>query len=182
MSNPYAPPEPASQPPPQTDPGHDPGQDHPSGQDHKPDQDRDPRRPGRPGRPEKPKPTPEQLAGVSRSVLHFGLFMLAAVLTMQVPLPWQLISIAFAAGALVVGIRALLRVFRQQIRGMISVLLIFGLLLSGMLLVTSLSNVAVWDEQMERQQCMRSAITVAAQDRCEQTYQQAIEERFGDLF
>ena len=114
-------------------------------------------------------------------MLHFGLFMLAAVLTMQVHLPWQLISIAFAIGAVVVGVRALLRVFRQQIRGMIVVLLIFGLMLSGMLLVTSLVNLAVWNEQMERQECLRSAITVAAQDRCEQRYQQAIDERFGDL-
>lgn len=121
------------------------------------------------------------MAQVSRSVLHFGLFMLAAVLTMQVPLPWQLISIAFALGAVVVGLRALIRVFRQQIRGMISVLLIFGLLLSGMLLVTGLGNLALWDEQMERQQCLRSALTVAAQDRCERAYQVAVEERFGDL-
>lgn len=118
---------------------------------------------------------------MSRSVLHFGLFMLAAVLTMQVPLPWQLISIAFAIGAVVVGVRALLRVFKQQIRGMIVVLLIFGLMLSGMLLVTTAGSLALWNEQMERQQCLRSAITVAAQDRCEQAYQQAIEERFGSL-
>lgn len=80
-----------------------------------------------------------------------------------------------------VGVRALVRVFKEQIRGGIVVLLVFGLMLSGMLVVTTLSSLAVWNEQVERQQCLRSAITVSAQDRCERIYQEAVEERFGSI-
>ncbi|MGC0249520.1 hypothetical protein [Pseudactinotalea sp. Z1748] len=178
MSNPYAPPDPASRPPKQ---GEHTGPDEPSPADGGPGPGKAPGRQGRAGRPERPKPTPEQLASVSRSVLHFGLFMLAAVLTMQVDLPWHLMSLAFAIGAVVVGVRALVRVFKEQIRGGIVVLLVFGLMLSGMLVVTTLSSLAVWNEQMERQECLRSAITVSAQDRCERIYQEAIEERFGTI-
>ncbi|WP_434080318.1 hypothetical protein [Sanguibacter sp. Z1732] len=61
------------------------------------------------------------------------------------------------------------------------VLLVFGLMLSGMLVVTTLGSLAVWNEQMERQECLRSAITVSAQDRCERIYQEAIEDRFGTI-
>lgn len=183
MSNPYAPPDPASRPPEQRDhTGPDErGPDDAGPGDRGPGATDDPGRPGRSGRPERPRPTPEQLASVSRSVLHFGLFMLAAVLTMQVDLPWQLMSLAFAIGAVVVGVRALVRVFKEQIRGGLVVLLVFGLMLSGLLVVTTLGSLAVWNEQVERQQCLRSAITVSAQDRCERLYQEAVEERFGTI-
>jgi len=114
-------------------------------------------------------------------VLRFGLLMLIAVLIMQMDLPWQLASLVFAGAALVVGVRALIRVIKDKLRGGIVVLLVFGLGLCGMLAVTALSSLAVWDEQMQRQDCLRSALTVSAQDRCEREFQQALEERLGEV-
>ncbi len=178
MSNPYAPPDPASRP--------DRGRPDHAGADDRTNGDRG--SPGReqpgPGRghprPERPQPSPEQLAATSRSVLRFGLLMLVAVLVMQMDLPWQMASLGFAVAALVVGVRALVRVIRHRQRGGIVVLLVFGLSLSGMLAVTSLSSLALWNEQMQRQECLRSALTVTAHERCEREFQQALEERFDE--
>ena len=171
VSNPYAPPDPSSRPErsqarPDDDAGHH-GEDT-TGRgagpgDHK---------------PRRPQPTPEQLAATSRSVLHFGLLMLVAVLTMQLDLPWQLVSIVFAAAAVVVGVRTMVRILRQGQRGGLAALLIFGLVLSGMLVVSTTTSLALWNEQMDRQECLNSAITVTAQERCERAYEEAIEDRF----
>lgn len=119
------------------------------------------------------------MAPVSRAVLVFGLLMLGAVLTAQIDLPWQLISPLLTIGAIVIGVRALITVFRQRLGGVIVVLLIGGLVLTGLLLLSSVGNLAMWDAQMERQQCLRSALTISAQDRCEQAYSEAVAERFG---
>lgn len=136
------------------------------------------RNPNKPQKTERPQPTPEQAAATSRSVLHFGLLMLGAVLTMQLDLPWQLASIAFAVAAVVVGVRAMVRALKEGQRGGIAALLVFGLVLSGMLVVSTISSLVLWNETMERQQCLNSAITVTAQERCEQAYQESIDDRF----
>ncbi len=169
----------------QSQPGQQ-GQQHPHGQPGQPGQQgqpgQDPAQSNKDqGKPERPTPTPEEAAEVSRPVLHFGLFMLAAVIAMQLDLPWQLASLAFAVGAIIVGIRGLVRVFKKRIGGFIAALLIFGLALTGMLVLTSVGNLALWDEQMERQRCLNAAVTVAAQDACESAYTDAVEERFGTM-
>lgn len=130
---------------------------------------------------EQKKIDPEKMAAVSRPVLHFGLFMLAALIAMQLNLPWQLASLAFAGAAIYVGVRAIIRVIKARAGGTIVVLLAFGLTLTGLLVITSISNLALWNEEMERQRCLSSAVTVSAEDRCEQEYQRAVEERLGNL-
>lgn len=180
MSNPYAPPDPSSRADHETKPADDAAhRGGPGGSPQRPQQQGPQQQ--RPQKQPRPQPTPEQLAATSRSVLHFGLLMLGAVLLMQVDLPWQLAAIAFAVAAVVVGVRTLVRILRQGQRGGIAALLIFGLVLSGMLVVSATTSLALWNEQMERQECLNSAITVTAQERCERAYEEAIEDRF-ELF
>lgn len=168
MTNPYAPPDPDTRPAPEHE-----------GRGDGADNARPPGRPERPERPERPKLTPEQLAPISRAVLLFGLLMLGAVLTAQIDLPWQVISPLLTIGAMVIGVRTLITVFRQRLGGVVVGLLIGGLALTGLLLLSSLGNLAMWDAQMERQQCLRSALTLSAQDRCERAYSDAVTERLG---
>ncbi|MBZ2197703.1 hypothetical protein [Occultella gossypii] len=169
MSNPYAPPDP-SRP--------------------KPDPDRhSARRPGLPSgarigtdrraEPPRPAPTPEQLIEISRSVMFFGLLLLAAVLTSGLPIPWQVAAPVFAAGAIVVGLRTMGRIRRAGVRGMISVFLTGGMVLSALMLFSSVTLLSLWPAQVERQQCLDSALTIAAQDRCEQQFSEAVAERYG---
>ncbi|HLS15187.1 MAG TPA: hypothetical protein VK095_11815 [Beutenbergiaceae bacterium] len=182
MSNPYASPDPARRPDPERRP--DPDRE-PSGQagvktEHEADGDRRADANGT-KRPERPRPTPEQMAPISKAVLRFGLLMLGAVLTAQLDLPWQLISPLLTVAAIVVGVRTLVSVIRQRLGVTIVVLLSGGLALSGMLLLTSLGSLVMWEAQMDRQQCMRTALTVSAEDQCEAAYQEALTERFGDV-
>lgn len=190
MSNPYAPPDPARPPDPERrpEPDQDPSGQAPSDQagartEHETDGGRRADADGVKGgkRPERPRPTPEQMAPISKAVLRFGLLMLGAVLTAQLDLPWQLISPLLTIAAIVVGVRTLVSVIRQRLGATIVVLLSGGLALSGMLLLTSLGSLVMWEAQMDRQQCMRTALTVSAEDQCEAAYQDALTERFGDV-
>ena len=160
MSNPYAPPDPSTPRP------------EPRGRDVA-------RRTSgsRPPQPQQPPPTPEQLADAGRAVMRFGLLMLAALLTSRLPVPWQVASPVFALAAVVVGLRSVVRVRRAGVRGVLPAMLGGGIALSVVLLLSSLTMLALWPAQVERQQCLDSALTIAAQEQCERAFQEAVTER-----
>jgi hypothetical protein len=113
----------------------------------------------------------------SRRILHFGVLLLAAVLTSTLPLPWQVASLLFVAAALVVGIRALVRAWRGGVRGAVLPMLGLGLASAGLVAVTVLSLLAVWPQQLQRQECLADAVTIAATERCEAQFRRSLEER-----
>ncbi|TDE97582.1 hypothetical protein EXU48_05215 [Occultella glacieicola] len=169
MSNPYAPPDP-SRPKPDPDRHNLRRPDRPPG---------GLLRPGRPPEEPRPAPSPEQLVEISRSVMFFGLLLLAAVLTSGLPIPWQVAAPLFAGGAIVIGLRTLGKIRRFGVRGMITVFLTGGMVLSALLLFSSVTLLSLWPAQVERQQCLDSALTIAAQDRCEQRFNEAVADRYG---
>jgi len=179
VSNPYAPPPAGATPPDrrQPGPGGPPAGAHdgrrPPHPPHQPE-GHDPRQGQRPpqGRPPVLPPDPEAARVASRRVLHFGLLMLATVLTSSLPLPWGAASIAFVLLSLVVGVRALVALRRARVRGVLAPMLTIGLVFSTMLALTTVSMVATWPVQSAREDCLRSALTVSAQARCEKAYQE----------
>lgn len=190
MSNPYAPPPPGHTAPPRREPHPGPGpQQGPGPQDSGPqhgpggtpgrEPGADPGRRPEPGPRQPPPPPvdPEAARAATRRVMHFALMMFAALVTGTFPLPWQLASFAFALGAVVMGARALLSVRRSGLRGGIVAVLAAGVGFSVAMLVSLVAVVALWPAQMELQDCQRDALTISAQERCQEAFDDAVSER-----
>ncbi|MFI2702627.1 hypothetical protein [Cellulosimicrobium composti] len=193
MGNPYAPPRPdapqrprpeSPQPP---DDGSRPDAPVPSGAGHGPSGPVPPPPHGspadrRPPAPEPAEPDPELARQATRRTLHFGLLLLAVIVVSTMPFPWQAVSLALALGAIVVGIRALLTVWRARVRGALVPALGIGVGLSAMLALQMVSTLVTWDVALAHQQCLDGAITVAAEKRCDVERTQALEEKLARWF
>src|SRR5699024_11839916 len=97
-------------------------------------------------------------------LLHFAFLMLLGLLSSNLPLPWQILASLAYIAALVTGIRALISLWKAQVRGIALPMAIVGLIISGVLLATSLSLLALWPIQMERQDCLRRAVTISSEE------------------
>ncbi|WP_066464375.1 hypothetical protein [Sanguibacter suarezii] len=176
MGNPYAPKPPGTPPP---DPRRfQPPAPAPEDGAHLPlagDQATSPAPQGTPRTP-RPPVDPDAARLATRSVMHFGLLMLATLLTSTIALPWRLVSVAIGLLALVVGIRALRRIWRAGLRGFLVVAMSAGVIMTFALALTTLAVIPVWQIEMDRQSCLNQAITLSATSTCESDYQRAITE------
>ncbi|HEX5333819.1 MAG TPA: hypothetical protein VFW79_14360 [Cellulomonas sp.] len=167
MSNPYAPPSGdrprADQHPDQHRPAPTPGQGRP------PVAQRPPVAPPRP-------PDPAAVVRGSRQIVHFGLFMLAAILLSVLNLPWKVASLAFLVAAVVTGIRALVTVVRGRVRGSLVPMLVLGLVFSMLFSLTLLATFATWPLQVKQQDCLRGALTISAQAACQHDLEQGLKD------
>lgn len=132
--------------------------------------------------PEPAEPDPELARQATRRTLHFGLLLLAVIVVSTMPFPWQAVSLALALGAIVVGIRALLAVWRARVRGALVPALGIGVGLSAMLALQMVSTLVTWDVALAHQQCLDGAITVSAEKRCDVERTHALEEKFARWF
>lgn len=133
------------------------------------------------GRREIPPPDPESARAANRLIMHFVLLMLAALVTMALPLPWQAAALAFVVGAIVVGVRALRAAWRPGLRERLAPLLIFLLGFATLLALSLGLMLAFWPVQIERQQCLARAVTISAREACDARYQEALNERLEEL-
>ena len=117
------------------------------------------------------------MRGASRQVTHFGLLVLAALVTSSLPLPWQVAGLVFAVAAIGVGIRALVAVWKAGLRGTLVPVLVVGLVLAGLMSISLTAMLALWPVQVELQDCRRDALTIAAREACEEQYQESLVER-----
>ena len=199
MGNPYAPPrpdapqQPRPEPPQPPEEGARPDAPVPPGAGPTPDAPLPPPPPGWPaphapaaGRPPAPpepaEPDPELARQATRRVLHFGLLLLSVIVVSTMPFPWQAVSLALALGAIVVGIRALVAVWRARVRGALVPALGIGVGLSAMLALQMVSTLITWDVALAHQQCLDGAITVSAEKRCDVERTHALEEKFARWF
>ena len=142
--------------------------------------------PSRPGDPDEvgrttPRPDPEAARAASRRVLHFALLLLAGVITSALPLPWQAASLGFVVAALVAGVRALSSVWRAGLRGVLVPMLAIGLAFTALMSIALASLLALWPVQLERQQCLAGALTIAATEKCQVDFQTTLEDRLREL-
>lgn len=127
-----------------------------------------------PGRPPAPPVDPDAARQATRSVMHFGLLMLATLLTSSLAVPWRLVSVALALVAIVVGVRTLRRIWRAGLRGFLLVAMSAGMIMTAALALTTLAVIPVWQIEMDRQSCLAGAITISATTTCESDYRTAI--------
>lgn len=158
MSNPYAPPDPNKPRPPERKPPPRQWQQRP------------------PQRAPEPPPelTPEQARSVTSSTLIFGLLMMGALLAGSLPIPWQILGPLVGVAALVHGVRTLVRVRKLRWPGLLSPMLIGGLMLTMVTTMGTTTELTMfWDEQVAYQDCRAEAVTIAAQERCQREWDEA---------
>ena len=107
--------------------------------------------------------------------MHFGVLMLATLLVSALPLPWQAAAVLFAVAALVEGVRGLRSAWRAGVRGALVPMLVMGIVASSLLTLGTAGMIALWPIQMDRQTCLRDALTIASQDQCDSAYQSSID-------
>lgn len=156
MGNPYAPPDPNRPPP------------------SRPSQPQ-PQPPGS----RRPPPDPAAAREVSRSVGRFALLMLAGLLCVQLPVPWQAAGIVFTTAGLVVGARTVRRAVTAHLRAPVVLWLSLGLAMGALMLLLQLGMLAVWPAALQMQECREDALTLSAQEDCREAYERWIQERAG---
>ncbi|HLS03681.1 MAG TPA: hypothetical protein VK030_02865 [Actinomycetales bacterium] len=125
--------------------------------------------------PRPPREVDPELAQLGRRrLLHFASLMLLGLLSSNLPLPWQIIATVAFLAALVTGVRALITLWKAHVRGAALPMIVMGLVLSGILLASSVTLLALWPLQMERQNCLHRAITVSAQEQCEAEFEDGL--------
>lgn len=108
-------------------------------------------------------------------VMGFGALMLLTLLAGGLPLPWRVAGPLLGAASIVYGVRVIARVRRLQWRGLLTPMLVFGLVLTGVTTFASTVHLAGnWDVEVARQQCLERSVTIAAKERCEREYLEAI--------
>lgn len=177
MPNPYAPPPedgrstPRATPPrPAAHPQHPQHLQGPQGPQG-PQGTQAPRAPRRP-----PEVDPAAARAASRRVLHFGLLLLAGMVTSTLPLPLQVAAIGFMVAAVVVGVVALVAVWRSGLRGTLPIVLGVGIGVAGLMAASLTALLALWPAQMARQDCLRDALTISAREACEREFQESVDE------
>jgi len=169
VSNPYAPPSGGRDGARGPDP-HPPGAARRAAEPHGPPEPRPAPEPTNP-------PDPEAQQAATRQVLHFALLLLATLLTSSLPLPWQVAGLVLAIAAIVVGVRAMISIIRLKLRTALAPALGIGLGVAVTMVFSLAVTLAVWPLQVERQECLAGALTIAAHDACEAAFQDALTER-----
>lgn len=134
-------------------------------------------------RPATPPPDidPDDLRVVNRRVRTFVLLVVAALVTSTFRLPWQLGGLVFAAAALGVGVAALVAARKPGLRQQVAPLILVGLVFTGLMAASMSTTLLLWSAQVERQECLSTALTIGARQACENAYEDAVEERLSEL-
>jgi hypothetical protein len=117
----------------------------------------------------------------SRKVVYLGLLMFGTLVCSSLPLPWQMGGLVFAVAAIVVGAMALRSLRRAHVRGILPAVVVLALVFSGLSLFSYGATALFWTVSMHRQDCLRDAITVSAQARCETDYRNALQAKLDQL-
>lgn len=116
-----------------------------------------------------------------REVGYFVAFLAAALLTANLPLPFFIGSALLNLGAVVAGIRVLRAGRKGGLTPLSLLLFSFGVLLTLVMALSSLTLLTFWTEQMELQSCLRHSVTIQGQDTCRAVFNDAIAQRLSGL-
>lgn len=167
---------PAERPPQGHPPQGHPPQDRPQG----PPQEGPP--PQRPPRPPVPPPSEEAIALAGRRMRTLVAFGLAMLVTLLLPLPWQMGGGAFAIATVVTGVRAVAAATRARRSGTVIASTAATTMVAGLVTLYFAAAAALWPIPLELQRCQAQALTISAQHACEAQYQQAVADRLGGQF
>lgn len=102
--------------------------------------------------------------------------IVAALITSRLRLPLQVSSVAFALGAFGAGVWALLGARRPGLRETMAPMLAVGLVFTLLLALSMAAPLVFWSQQMELQECLDRSVTISSQERCQQAYEDAVQE------
>lgn len=103
-----------------------------------------------------------------------GAMWLSAVAT---NLPLMIGATLLAIAALVMGVRALVRLRRARVGGLLLVVVIISLGLGLLLVLSSAAQLVFWREYLDFAQCTSRAITSGAQRACQAELDRALSSR-----
>ena len=123
----------------------------------------------------------EQAKRLLREVGYFVAFLVAALLTANLPLPFFIGSALLNLGAVICGVRVLRAGRKGGLTPFSLALFGFGVLLTVLMALSSISLLTFWSEQMELQDCLRNSVTLQGQDVCRAVFNDAIAQRLSGL-
>ncbi|WP_298456123.1 hypothetical protein [uncultured Cellulomonas sp.] len=134
--------------------------------------------------PERPPPTPAQVEATrvaSRRALRFYAFLIAGLLTLPLPVPWQGASLVFVLGAIGVGVHGWVEAWRGGVRG--ATLAALGVMtgVAGLVALMIVSLLALWPERLVHQECLTEAVTISATRACDAEFERAVEQRLQEM-
>lgn len=124
--------------------------------------------------PERPPADPEGAARATSLTRLFAVLVLASVLVATLRLPWQAAALPFAIAAVVVGIRAVVVAVRARAQGLAPVLAV-GLVISLLWTLSLSVQLAPWEAQQDKQDCLERALTIGARSACETQFEKDVE-------
>lgn len=114
-----------------------------------------------------------------RTLVAFGVAMLV---TLLLPLPWQMGAGGFAVATAVAGVRAVTAATRARRSNATIASAVGTTMVSGLVTLWFTAAAVLWPIPLELQRCQSQALTISAQHACEATYQQAVTDRLGSQF
>lgn len=151
----------ANPPPPGQQPGHQTGQPTPP-------------KSGAPSKKEKPEPSEEERRFYARYIGWLLLALIVGYAGLQMPLPWRLVTIAASLAGLAGAITLLVLAIRKKLPAMVLIGSVIFAFSCGYFLLLAGMQTVFWEASVEFDDCMRSAITERATDRCFTEYEQDI--------
>ncbi|MCC3277353.1 MULTISPECIES: hypothetical protein [unclassified Arthrobacter] len=118
----------------------------------------------------RPGATDEQKKNAVRYVRVFWLLVLVMLLSSGLVLPWKLVPLAIGLVAFVVGIIALVKLARRRMGALLPVLVSLGLVITFLTTLGLGFMVAIWDQTVTYETCMRSALTLDGAEACQAEY------------
>lgn len=122
------------------------------------------------------KPTDEELKSAKTIIRLFVYSIILALLASYLELPWKVAAPVLGIAALVLGIVGLVKAVRCGFPRLLRVGLAMGLGAALVLTVSTGALVALWPVTAEYETCTSQALTVRAENQCEQTYQDKLQE------
>lgn len=128
-------------------------------------------------------PAEEQTRAATRPVLWFSVLLLAALWfsVLNPPWPMPLLSGVLALAAIVLGVIALRRIRRARVGGMMTVLVVFGMVLAAAMVLLTGAQAIMWPVYADFYACVERALTHQAERQCLSGLENAAQNQFFDL-
>lgn len=133
-----------------------------------------PPKPGAPSKKERPEPSEEERRFYARFIGWLLLGLIIGYAGLQMPLPWRLVTIAACLAGFAGAITLLVLAIRKKLPAMVLIgSLIFAFSCGYFLMVAGMQAI-FWDASVQFDDCLRSAVTERAIERCFTEYEQDI--------
>lgn len=128
--------------------------------------------PVKPPKKERPELDDDTRRSYSRIIGWLVLALIIAYAGLQMPLPWRLVTIAASLAGVSVAVILLVRSIRRRLPVTIMVGALIFITCFGFLLFSAGFQAIFWDASVQFDECLRSAVTERATQRCYDTYEQ----------